>query len=67
MSAPNELKIAEARDALRKGDLTAVELTEACLTAIEGAAMLRAAIRRGVECSECVGVWTRAVRFKEMQ
>jgi aspartyl-tRNA(Asn)/glutamyl-tRNA(Gln) amidotransferase subunit A len=37
-----KLKIAEARDALRKGDVTATELTEACLSAIEGAGALNA-------------------------
>ena len=42
MSAPNSLTIAEARDALRKGDLTAAELTDACLAAIEGAGRLNA-------------------------
>ena len=35
MSNPNELTIAEARDALRKGELSAVDLTMACLTAID--------------------------------
>lgn len=42
MSALNELSIAEARDALRKGELTSVELTEACLRAIDGAGALNA-------------------------
>ncbi|MCC5983911.1 MAG: Asp-tRNA(Asn)/Glu-tRNA(Gln) amidotransferase subunit GatA [Rhodobacteraceae bacterium] len=42
MTEPNKLTIAEARDALRKGDLTSVELTAACLTAIEGAGALNA-------------------------
>jgi aspartyl-tRNA(Asn)/glutamyl-tRNA(Gln) amidotransferase subunit A len=37
-----KLKISEARDALRKGDVTSVELTEACLSAIEGAGVLNA-------------------------
>ena len=32
MTDLNKLTIAEARDALRKGDVTSVELTEACLT-----------------------------------
>ena len=38
MSAANTLTIARARDALRARSLSAVELTEACLTAIEAAA-----------------------------
>ncbi|KPN64158.1 aspartyl/glutamyl-tRNA(Asn/Gln) amidotransferase subunit A [Aliiroseovarius crassostreae] len=42
MTELNKLTIADARDALRKGDLTSVELTEACLTAIEGADALGA-------------------------
>jgi len=40
MSDLNKLTIAGARDALRKGDTTSAELTEACLTAIEGARAL---------------------------
>ena len=36
----NRLTIADARDRLRKGEITAVELTDACLTAIEGAGAL---------------------------
>ncbi|MFV0384632.1 Asp-tRNA(Asn)/Glu-tRNA(Gln) amidotransferase subunit GatA [Paracoccus sp. (in: a-proteobacteria)] len=42
MSDLNELTIADARDALVGGDVTAVELTEACLAAIEGAGALNA-------------------------
>ena len=42
MSALNTLKIAEARDALAKGEVTSLELTEACLSAIEGAGALNA-------------------------
>ncbi len=42
MSAPNTLTIAAARDALRKRDLTAVDLTQACLDAIDGAGALNA-------------------------
>ena len=38
----NTLTIAAARDALRKGEVTAPELTEACLTAAEGGAALNA-------------------------
>ncbi len=42
MTDLNRLTIAEARDALRKGETTAKDLTEACLTAIEGAGALNA-------------------------
>ena len=42
MSDLTKLKISEARDALRKGDVTSVELTEACLDAIAGAKALNA-------------------------
>ncbi|MEX0371181.1 MAG: amidase, partial [Tateyamaria sp.] len=42
MAELNKLGLAEARDALRKGDVTSVELTEACLTEIEGAGALNA-------------------------
>ncbi|SHL89695.1 aspartyl/glutamyl-tRNA(Asn/Gln) amidotransferase subunit A [Roseovarius litoreus] len=42
MTDLNKLTIAEARDALRKGDVTSLELTEACLTEIEGAGALNA-------------------------
>ncbi len=42
MSDLNKLTIADARDSLRKGDITSAELTEACLTAIEGAGALNA-------------------------
>ena len=42
MSGLNELTIAAARDALRKGEVTSAELTEACLAAIEGAGALNA-------------------------
>lgn len=38
----NRMTIADARDALRKGDVTSLELTEACLGAIEGAGALGA-------------------------
>ncbi|MEL6584888.1 MAG: Asp-tRNA(Asn)/Glu-tRNA(Gln) amidotransferase subunit GatA [Pseudomonadota bacterium] len=37
-----DLTIAEARDALRKGDTTSAEITEACISAIEGASALNA-------------------------
>lgn len=42
MTELNKLTIAEARGALRKGDVTSAELTEACLTQIEGAGALNA-------------------------
>jgi aspartyl-tRNA(Asn)/glutamyl-tRNA(Gln) amidotransferase subunit A len=42
MSDLNKLTIAEARDALRKGETTSVALTEACLAAIDGADALGA-------------------------
>ncbi len=42
MSDLNKLTIADARDALRKGDVTSAGLTDACLTAIEGARALNA-------------------------
>ncbi|QFT64294.1 Asp-tRNA(Asn)/Glu-tRNA(Gln) amidotransferase subunit GatA [Roseivivax sp. THAF30] len=42
MSELSAVKIAEARDALAKGDVTSVELTEACLAEIEGADALGA-------------------------
>ena len=42
MTDLNTLTIADARDALRKGDTTAVELTEVCLSAIQAAGALNA-------------------------
>ncbi len=42
MSALNQLTIAEARAGLRRGDFSAVELTQACLSAIEGQGVLNA-------------------------
>jgi aspartyl-tRNA(Asn)/glutamyl-tRNA(Gln) amidotransferase subunit A len=42
MTDLNTLTIADARDALRKGDTTAIELTEACLSAIDAAGALNA-------------------------
>ncbi|WP_050662929.1 Asp-tRNA(Asn)/Glu-tRNA(Gln) amidotransferase subunit GatA [Roseovarius tolerans] len=42
MTDLNKLTISDARDALRKGDVTSVELTEACLTAVQGAGALNA-------------------------
>ncbi|MEY8880514.1 Asp-tRNA(Asn)/Glu-tRNA(Gln) amidotransferase subunit GatA [Donghicola sp. XS_ASV15] len=49
MTELNKLTLAEARDALRKGDVTSVELTEACLTAIDGAAALNAFVHKTPE------------------
>jgi len=42
MSDLNKLGIADARDGLRKGDFTSVDLTDACLSAIDGADVLNA-------------------------
>jgi aspartyl-tRNA(Asn)/glutamyl-tRNA(Gln) amidotransferase subunit A len=42
MSELTKLTIAEARDRLRAGEVTAVELTEACLAAVEAAGALNA-------------------------
>ena len=49
MADLNTLGLAEARDRLRKGDVTSVELTEACLSAIEGAGALNAFVHRTPE------------------
>ena len=46
MSDLNKLGLAEARDALRKGDASSVELTQACLDAIEGAGALNAFVHQ---------------------
>lgn len=46
MSDLNRLTIAAARDGLRAGDFTAAELTDACLTAIEGAGALNAFVHQ---------------------
>ncbi|TGN45153.1 Asp-tRNA(Asn)/Glu-tRNA(Gln) amidotransferase subunit GatA, partial [Paracoccus liaowanqingii] len=46
MTDPNRLTLADARDALRAGDLTSVELTEACLSAIDGSGALNAFVHR---------------------
>ena len=45
----NKLTIADARDALKKGDVTSVELTEACLSEIEGAGALNAFVHKTPE------------------
>ena len=44
MTDLNALTIAEARDKLRAGEITAVELTEACLKAADGAKALNAVV-----------------------
>ncbi|MCA0929047.1 Asp-tRNA(Asn)/Glu-tRNA(Gln) amidotransferase subunit GatA [Ruegeria profundi] len=49
MSDLNKLGLAEARDALRKGDVTSVELTESCLTAIDAADALNAFVHKTPE------------------
>ncbi|WP_299144492.1 Asp-tRNA(Asn)/Glu-tRNA(Gln) amidotransferase subunit GatA [uncultured Tateyamaria sp.] len=49
MGELNKLGLAEARDALRAGDVTSVELTEACLTEIEGAGALNAFVHNTPE------------------
>ncbi|MGI1662692.1 Asp-tRNA(Asn)/Glu-tRNA(Gln) amidotransferase subunit GatA [Palleronia sp. KMU-117] len=46
------LTIAEARDHLRAGDITATDLTAACLTAIEGAGALNAFVHHTPEIAE---------------
>ena len=49
MSDLNKLTLAEARDKLRAKDVTSVELTEACLSAIEGAGALNAFVHKTPE------------------
>ncbi|HEX9857049.1 MAG TPA: Asp-tRNA(Asn)/Glu-tRNA(Gln) amidotransferase subunit GatA [Paracoccaceae bacterium] len=49
MTNANELTISAARDALRKGDLTAVDLTMACLTAIDAGDGLGAFVHKTPE------------------
>ncbi|WP_425085573.1 Asp-tRNA(Asn)/Glu-tRNA(Gln) amidotransferase subunit GatA [Ruegeria profundi] len=49
MSDLNKLGLAEARDALRKGDVTSVELTESCLKAIDDADALNAFVHKTPE------------------
>ena len=46
MTNANSLTIAGARDALRKGDLSAVDLTMACLTAIDAGDGLNAFVHK---------------------
>ncbi|MCI2400511.1 Asp-tRNA(Asn)/Glu-tRNA(Gln) amidotransferase subunit GatA [Aliiroseovarius subalbicans] len=49
MAELNKLTIAEARDGLRKGDVTSVELTEACLAEIDAAGVLNAFVHKTPE------------------
>ena len=49
MTDLTKLKIAEARDALRAGDVSSVELTEACLSAIDAADALGAVVHKTPE------------------
>ena len=51
MTDLNTLTISEARDRLRAGDITAMELTESCLTAIEGSKALNAFVHNTPEIS----------------
>ncbi|MBQ2261185.1 MAG: Asp-tRNA(Asn)/Glu-tRNA(Gln) amidotransferase subunit GatA [Loktanella sp.] len=49
MSELRKLTIAAARDAMRKGDTTSTEITQACLTAIDGADALGAFVHKTPE------------------
>jgi aspartyl-tRNA(Asn)/glutamyl-tRNA(Gln) amidotransferase subunit A len=49
MSDLNKLGLAEARDALRKGETSSVELTQACLAAIDKAEALNAFVHKTPE------------------
>jgi len=49
MSDLTKLKISEARDALRKGEVTSVELTEGCIAAIDAAGALNAFVHKTPE------------------
>ncbi|MDJ0992146.1 MAG: Asp-tRNA(Asn)/Glu-tRNA(Gln) amidotransferase subunit GatA [Dinoroseobacter sp.] len=49
MSELNRLKISEARDALKSGETTSVDLTEACLSEIEAADALGAFVHKTPE------------------
>ncbi|MHC9235354.1 Asp-tRNA(Asn)/Glu-tRNA(Gln) amidotransferase subunit GatA [Pseudooceanicola sp. 502str34] len=49
MTELNKLTIAEARDLLRNGDVTSKALTEACLSAVEGAGALNAFVHKTPE------------------
>lgn len=52
MNDLNKLTISDARDGLRKGDFTSVELTTACLGAIEGAGALNAFVHNTPEIAQ---------------
>ena len=54
MSALNTLTIAEARDALARGETTATELTDACLAAIDGAGALNAFVHHTPEMARAM-------------
>ena len=68
MSELSPLTIAEARDRLRAGEITAVELTEACLAEIEAAGALNAFSALTPEIARDAGArrrmrgWRRATR-----
>ncbi|MBQ1202660.1 MAG: Asp-tRNA(Asn)/Glu-tRNA(Gln) amidotransferase subunit GatA, partial [Loktanella sp.] len=49
MSDLTKLTIATARDAMRKGDTTSTEITQACLAAIDGADALGAFVHKTPE------------------
>ncbi|MEL6958648.1 MAG: Asp-tRNA(Asn)/Glu-tRNA(Gln) amidotransferase subunit GatA [Pseudomonadota bacterium] len=49
MTELSKMKIAEARDAIRKGELTSVELTEACLKEVDAAGALNAFVHNTPE------------------
>jgi len=49
MTDLNKLGLAEARDLLRKGETTSVELTQSCLTAIDAAGALNAFVHKTPE------------------
>ncbi|MBU0779083.1 Asp-tRNA(Asn)/Glu-tRNA(Gln) amidotransferase subunit GatA [Loktanella salsilacus] len=52
MTDLTKLTIADARDALRKGDVTSAELTQACLTAIDAADALNAFVHKTPEVAK---------------
>ena len=52
MTDLNKLTIASARDALRKGDVSSAELTDAYLGAIEGAGALNAFVHNTPEVAK---------------
>ena len=64
MTELNALTIAAARDLLRAGDLTSTALTQACLTAIEGAGRLNAFVHKTPDLAmaraEAADAWLKA-------